>query len=156
VANGGVRTVVDAFDVDAEKAIEISFAGGLDGPYVRDACIVHKNVQALLAREFVEDCSGARLVGNIARVGLGVASGCGNLLRRGVGRFFVEIENPDRSALLRETLRDGATDATSSAGNDSDFAVEAKGISLRGSGAQSDTPRFQGMKSFCASSSALV
>jgi hypothetical protein len=156
VADRGVRTVVDAFDVDAEKTIKISFAGGLDSSYVRDACIVHKNVQALLAREFVEDCSGARLVGNIARVGLGVASGCGNLLRRSVGRFFVEIENPHRSALLHETLRDGAADATAGTGNDGDFAVEAKRISLRRGGAQSDTPRFQGMKSFCASSSALV
>jgi len=62
------------------------------------------------------------LVGNIARVGLGVASGCGNLLRRSVGRFFVEIENPHRSALLHETLRDGAADATAGTGNDGDFA----------------------------------
>jgi len=58
--------------------------------------------------------------------------------------------------LLDETLRDGAADPTTCTGDDGDFAVEAKSISLRRSGAQSDTPRFQGMKSFCASSSALV
>ena len=156
MADRGVRTVVDAFDVDAEKTIKISFAGGLDSSYVRDACIVHKNVQALLAREFVEDCSGARLIGNIARIGLCIASVCGNLLRRGVSSFFVKIENTYRGALLDETLCDGPANAAASTGNDSDFAVEAKSITVWRRAAQSETPRFQGMKSFCASSSALV
>jgi hypothetical protein len=156
VADRGVRTVVDAFDVDAEKTIEISFAGGLDRPYVRDACIVHKNVQAPLAREFVEDGFGSRLIGNVAGVGFRIASGCSNLLGRGIGRFFVKVENPNRGALLDETLRDGTADPTTGTGDDSDFAVEAKSITMWRRTAQSETPRFQGMKSFCASSSALV
>jgi hypothetical protein len=156
VPNGGIRTVVDAFDVDPEKTIEISFAGSLDRSYVRDACIVHKNVQALLAREFVEDGASARLIGNIARIGLRIASVCGNLLRRDVSSFFVKIENPYRGALLDETLRDGTADPTTGTGNDGDFAVKAKSITMWRGGAQSETPRFQGMKSFCASSSALV
>jgi hypothetical protein len=156
VANGGVRTVVDAFNVDTEKAIKISFAGGLNRPYVRHTCIVHKNVQPLLAREFVEDGASARLVGNIARVSLRIASVRGNLQRRGVSSLFVKVENPYRGALLDETLRDGPADAAASAGDDSDFAVEAKGITMWRGTAQSETPRFQGMKSFCASSSALV
>jgi hypothetical protein len=156
VADRGVRTVVDAFDVDPEKTIEISFAGGLDRPYMRYACIVHKNVQALLAREFVEDGFGSRLIGNVAGVGFRIASGCSNLLRCRIGRFFVEIQNPDRGALLDETLCDGTANATSRTGNDGDFAIEAKSITMWRGGAQSETPRFQGMKSFCASSSALV
>ena len=154
--NGSIRTVVDAFDVDAEETIEISFAGSLDLSNVRDDCIVHKYVQSFLAREFVEDGASARLIGNIARIGLCIASVCGNLLRRGVSSFFVKIENPYRGALLDETLRDGPANAAASTGYDSDFAVEAKSITMWRRAAQSETPRFQGMKSFCASSSALV
>jgi len=74
VADRGIRAVVDTFDIDAEKAIEISFAGGFHRSYVRDARIIHKNVQALLPREFVEDGTGARLIGNVAGAGLGIAA----------------------------------------------------------------------------------
>jgi hypothetical protein len=123
---------------------------------VRDASIVHENVQGLPLREFVENCFGARLIGDIASVGLGVAAGRRKFLRHTVGRFFIKIENPDRGALLREALRDGAANSTASAGNHGNFSVEPESISMLRGGAQSETPRFQGMKSFCASSSALV
>jgi hypothetical protein len=156
VADSGVRTVVHAFDVNAEKTIEISFGSGLDCSYVGDSCVVHKNVQALLSSEFVEDCPCPRVIGNIAPVGLCIASGRSNLIRCGLSRFLVKIENADGGALLHETLRDGAANAAGGAGNDGDFAVEAESVTMWRGGVQSDTPRFQGIKSFCANTSALV
>lgn len=156
MADCGIHTVVDAFNVDAKKAVEVSFGSSFDCSDVRDASIVHKNVHALISREFIEDFLGARLIGNVAGVDFRIAAGCGDLLCRDVGRFFVEIENPDSRALLDETLRDGAADAAARTGDDGDFSVETKNITMWRGGAQSETPRFQGMKSFCASSSALV
>jgi hypothetical protein len=58
-----------------------------------------------------------------------------------------DIQNTDCRALLRESESDGLPDAAAGAGDDGDFAVEPE-IS-RGSvlAVQSETPRFQGMKS---------
>jgi hypothetical protein len=58
--------------------------------------------------------------------------------------------------LLRKTLRNGAADSAAGAGDHSNFAVEPEGIAMLRGAAQRETPRFQGMKSFCASCSALV
>jgi hypothetical protein len=61
-----------------------------------------------------------------------------------------------RRALLREALRDSAADSAGGAGDHGNFAVEPESIAMLRGAAQRETPRFQGMKSFCASSSALV
>jgi hypothetical protein len=156
VANCGIHAVVNAFYVNAKKAIEICFGGRLDGPDMGDAGIVHENVQAFLARELVEDFLGARLVGNVACIGLRIAAGCGNFVGGGITRFFIKVQNADGRALLKEALRDGAADSAASASNDGDFAIEAERIAMFAGRAQRETPRFQGMKSFCASNSALV
>jgi hypothetical protein len=58
--------------------------------------------------------------------------------------------------LLREASRDGAADPAGGAGDRGNFAIEAEGIAMLRGATQRETPRFQGMKSFCASSSALV
>jgi hypothetical protein len=58
--------------------------------------------------------------------------------------------------LLREAPCNGAADSAGGAGDHGNFAVEPKGIAMLRGAAQRETPRFQGMKSFCASSSALV
>jgi hypothetical protein len=123
---------------------------------MRDAGVIHENVQGFFAREDVEDLLGGGLIGDVASESFGVTSAGADLLRgRGAG-FFVEVQDAHRGAFLRETASDGQTDAAGCTGNDSDFAVEAKRVAMFRRGAQRETPRFQGMKSFCASSSALV
>jgi hypothetical protein len=80
VTDRGIDTVVDAFYVDTEEAVEIGFACSLDGAYVRDAGIIHENIEAAQTRQLAEDFPDARLIGNIARVRLGIAAGGGNFL----------------------------------------------------------------------------
>jgi hypothetical protein len=96
------------------------------------------------------------VIGNVAFVGLRISPGRNNFLRRDLSCFLFKINDPDRCALLRESPCDSPPDAAGSPGNDSDFAVEPESIAMLRRFAQSETPRFQGMKSFCASSSALV
>jgi hypothetical protein len=154
VADGGEGAVVDAFDVDAEEAIEIGFSRGLDGADVRDARIIYENIDAALAGELVEDFFCGSLIGNVAGAGFGVRARGGKFVCGFVGGRFVQIENADGRALLRETPGDGAANPAGGAGESGRLAVEAeRSRRLR---AQRETPRFQGMKSFCASNSALV
>ena len=77
-------------------------------------------------------------------------------MRRSIAGLFVEIENAHRRALLREALRNGPADSAGGAGDDGDLAVKPERIAALRGVAQRETPRFQGMKSFCARSSALV
>ena len=154
MANGGEGAVVDAFDVDAEEAIEIGFGRGLNGADVRDARIIYKNIDAALAGELVEDAFCGSLIGNIAGAGFGVRTRGGKFVSGILGGRFVQVENADRCALLREPPGNGAANPAGGAGDDGRLAVEAeRSRRLR---AQRETPRFQGMKSFCASDSALV
>src|SRR6202008_4542591 len=132
------------------------FRGGFYRTDVGDARVVHENIEAFLARQSVENFFGARLIGNVADVSLGIASGDGNFLRRSIAGLFVEIENAHRRALLCEALRNGPADSAGGAGDDGDLAVQPERIAALRGVAQRETPRFQGMKSFCARISALV
>ena len=66
---------------------------------------------------------------------------------------FIEVENADRSARGCELQRDGPSDAAAGPGDDGGLIIETEFAATR---AQSDTPRFQGMKSSWFFSSALV
>jgi hypothetical protein len=66
----------------------------------------------------------------------------------GCGRGgFIDVQNVDSSALLREPNGNGLTDSASAAGDDGNFAIEPESSRIRVWVGQSDTPRFQGMKS---------
>jgi hypothetical protein len=124
----GVGAVVDALNVDAEETIEIGFSRGFDCADVRNTSIVDQDIDPPFAGQLIENFFCERLIGNVTDVGFYVRTGSGNLFRRGIRRFLVEIEYPHRRALLRETLGDGAADPACGAGDDSDFAVEPERI----------------------------
>src|SRR5207245_3735681 len=70
--------------------------------------------------------------------------------------LFVNIHEPDRCALLRKSLRDGAADAACGAGDNGHFTVQPEAIRILLVVLQSETPLFHGMKSSCPSCSAFV
>ena len=96
------------------------------------------------------------LISDVADVGRGACSGLGDFPGSGACGFFVEVDDAHHSPFLRKPLSDGASDAAGRAGNDSDFAVKAKPVRMLLGVCQRETPLFQGMKSSCASISALV
>src|SRR6266404_4466246 len=156
VPDSGVRAVVDALHVDAEETVEIGFRRSLDGPDVRDTRVVDENIEASLPRQSVENFFCARLIGNITRVGFRILATGRDFLRRRVGRLFIEIKDAHGRALLSEAPCNGSADPAGGTGDDSHFSVEAESIAMLRGSAQRETPRFHGMKSFCASNSALV
>src|SRR5216683_3222194 len=88
---------------------------------------------------------------------MGSSAACFYNLSRGIRRrLFVNIHEPDRCALLRKSLRDGAADAACGAGDNGHFAVEPEAVRMLLVVLQSETPLFQGMKSSWASCSAFV
>ena len=82
-----------------------------------------------------------------------VPAGFGNFRAHGRRVGFIEVENADRSASGCELQRDGPPNAAAGAGDDGGLIIETKFAATR---AQSDTPRFQGMKSSWFFSSALL
>jgi hypothetical protein len=58
-------------------------------------------------------------------VGGGACAGRGDFLGSGVCIFLVEVYDAHYGAFLRESSRDGASDAAGGARYDSDFAVKA-------------------------------
>ena len=84
-----------------------------------------------------------------AAVGDNPLAGCG----RGA---FVHVQNANARAMRREPQRDGLANSAAGAGDHGHFAVEPETLRVRCLARQSETPRFQGMKSSCAFISALV
>jgi hypothetical protein len=77
----------------------------------------------------------------------GLAAGTSNLAA-GCGRGgFVDVQNANRRALGRESESNRLTDATATAGDDGDLTVEPESLRIGVLFGQSETPRFQGMKS---------
>ena len=124
VVDPRIHAVVDTFHVDAEDAIEVLFTGGFQLANVRDAGIVHKNVNRIAAADFAENILDLLLVRYVASVPLSrpalLTNGHGSLLCIG----FIEFENVDCSPLLRKAERDRLADATGPSSDDGNFAVE--------------------------------
>jgi hypothetical protein len=96
-----------------------------------------------LPKNFFHFC----LAGNVAGESAGSAARPRNLRSEVLSRSQIQIEDFDVCAFGSESRCDGSPNATSSAGDDGTLTGES-GVArvLRGQ-VQSDTPRFQGMKS---------
>jgi hypothetical protein len=147
VSDDGAHAVVETTDVHANDVIEIFWGGGFDRADMRDSSVVDENVNALLAEDLLESDVHKLLIGHVAEVEGSVAASVGNLLAGCGRRGFVDVQNAKRRALFREPESNGLPDAAATAGDDGEFAIEpeiSRGRVLVG---QSETPRFQGMKS---------
>jgi len=81
---------------------------------------------------------------------------CIDLMAGFICRVFVDVENVNGRALLRKFRCDSATDAAARTSDNGNFTVQLKRPRNGGRLGQSETPRFQGMKSSCAFCSALI
>jgi hypothetical protein len=123
---------------------------------MRDSGIVHEDGNAIPAIDVCKRHINLRGVGDIAGVG-----GCGAPICRDLSAGFgcggfAYIENMNGRTVGGKSKCDRATDAAAAAGDRGNFAVQSKCRRLDGLIGQSDTPRFQGMKSSCAFCSAFV
>ena len=156
MANDSVHAVIKTFDVDAKNTIEVFGGRALDRADVRDSGIVHQYGNAIAATDFVKCSLDLRVIGNIAGVSRSGAVICCDL-GAGLGcSGSADIENVNGRTLGGKFKCNSASDAAAAAGDHGDFAVQSKCRRLDGLIGQSDTPRFQGMKSSCALCSAFV
>ena len=114
---------------------------------MRDAGIVHQDVNAFLPRDLVEDSCDIGKGGDIARVRGGSSSGTLNLTANRFGVLLVDVESTNFRSARREPQRDRAANAAARAGDHSAFSVQAKFVRDVSFAGQRDTPRFHGMKS---------
>src|SRR5436305_12828503 len=130
--------------------------GGFDITDMRDAGIICQNMDGLALRYFVQKRSDLGLIGDVAPIRSRVSSHAGNLGGDPDSILFVDVENANCGAVCGELECDGSTYAAAAAGNDGGLAIEPEFAGLACRIGQSETPRFQGMKSSWRFSSVLV
>jgi hypothetical protein len=138
--------VVNPFYIDPQHAIEIGFGRALHIADVRNAGIVHKNVDSSAAQNFRESGHDLSLIPYIAAIGRCGPSAAGNLGRDRLGVFRADIKNVDCGTIGCELVGNGAANSASAASNDCSFPIQAEFARTAMCG-QSETPLFQGMKS---------
>ena len=104
-------------------------------------------------RNFIQQTLRSRLIADVTCVMSRVPAGFGNFRPYCRRIVFIDVENANCSTRGCELQRDRPTDAAAGACNNRSLAVKTE---LAATGAQSDTPRFQGMKSSWFFFSALV
>jgi hypothetical protein len=151
-----VHAVVEAFDVNSNDAIKVFLGRTLDRADMRDAGVIDEDVNALVLEQLLELGFHFRLLRHIASVrGCSAASGGDSCARCGCGEF-IYVQNSNHGAARRESQSNGLPNAAAAASDQGDFAIQPESSCLGPFVAQSETPRFQGMKSSCAFCSALV
>ncbi len=121
-----------------------------------DAGTVDESVDGRAARDITEHGPHAGRIRNVTDTARSLASVINHMLHGSRGAFSVGVHDVNRCAARRKEHSDCLPNAACAAGNDDILAIEAKVGGLVGSLAHRDTPRFQGMKSFCPKISALV
>jgi hypothetical protein len=114
---------------------------------MRDAGIIDEDVDAVEAKELLEPGFHFRLVSHIAEVRRSNAANGGDV-PAGFGRSrFIQVQNTNHRAVRREFQSNGLPDATAAARDHGDFTIQAESLRRVIAFGQSETPRFQGMKS---------
>ena len=156
MTDDGTDAIVITLHIHAEHAIEILLGGGFDITYMRNAGIIYQNMDGLALRYFVQKRSDLGLIGDVAPIRSRVSPQAGNLGGDRDPILFIDVENANCSAVCGELECDGSTYAAAAAGNDGGPAIEPEFAGLACRIGQSETPRFQGMKSSWRFASALV
>src|SRR5262249_17507789 len=147
VSGTGLRAVVVALDIDAHDAVEIGFAGGFHVADVRDAGVVHEDMNAPGLEDFGKCFLDRGLLRNIAGERSGTSARPDNLLNDLFCLGQIEIQDANRGTCRGKSRSDGTADAAAAAGYHGNFSSQRK-IWTRVLGiAHRDTPRFQGIKS---------
>ena len=143
----GTDAIVITLHIHAEHTIEILLGGSFDITDMRNASIIYQNMDGLALRYFVQKRSDLGLIGHVAPIRSRVSSQAGNLGGDRNSILFVDVENTNCGAVCGELECDGSAAAAAAAGNDGSFAIEPEFARLVCRIGQSETPRFQGMKS---------
>ena len=156
MTDDGTDAIVITLHIHAEHAIEILLGSGFDITDMRNAGVIYQNMDGLALRYFVQNRSDLGLIGDVAPIRSRLSSQAGNLGGDRDSILFVDVENANCGAVCGELECDGSTYAAAAAGNDGGPAIEPEFAGLACRIDQSETPRFQGMKSSLFFCSALV
>jgi hypothetical protein len=91
---------------------------------VRDAGVIHQNVNPFVAEQLVQNDFYLRLIGHITNEDRGVTTVSPNLLTRSRRAFLVYVQNPNARAICGKLQRHGLANSTSRARDHGDSAVE--------------------------------
>jgi len=140
--------VIEPLDVHAHDSIEVFFGRAFDRAYVRDASIIDKNRQLLPFKDLLKKCLYLFLVGNITMMSGCVPTLRDNLLAGCLGIGEIDVKDASGYPVDGKLFRDRASNSAATACNRGNFPVSGGPITAATWVIQSETPRFQGIKSF--------
>ncbi len=144
-----LHAVVKTFDVYPHNAVEVFFGCTFDGSDVRDAGVVDENMNcAVFPGERVKYALYLSLVGDITGICRCLSTRRLDLSASCFAGIGADVEDADCGAICGELEADCLPDAAASAGYDGYSSAEAELARIAFPVGQSETPRFQGMKSF--------
>jgi hypothetical protein len=148
-----MHAVVGSLYVYLKNPVEFRFGGAFELPDVGDPRAIYEDMNRVLTGEPPEQISNRRLLGNVANMRRGLATGFHNLMSGAFRSLFINIQEPHPCTFLRKSLRDGLAYAAGSAGNNRRFAVKPLAIGLLPCVCQWKTPPFREIRSSTLSSS---
>jgi hypothetical protein len=147
VPERGIDAVVEALYVDSEDLVEISFRSVFGVANMRDAGVIYQDMDTIATVDFGERGHYFGLTAYITGVGCGGPAGARNFRRDCLRIFGADIKNVDRSSIGCEFVSDGAANSATATSDNRSLTVQEKLASCSIACGQSETPRFQGMKS---------
>jgi len=126
VADNRVHAVIKTFYVDVHDAIKILWSCRFHRSDVRNARVIHQNVNSGLPREVVEFTLHLGVIRDIACVCETSATVRANLLARFLRRRLVDVKNVDSRSARRELQSNRSSNATAPTGDQGGFAIKSK------------------------------
>ena len=139
--------MIEPLDVHAHDPVEVFFSCALDRAYVRDAGVVDKDREPLPFKDLVKKRLYLLLVSNITSVGGCVPTLRDNLPAGCLGIVEIDVEDADGCPVGGKLSRDRTSNSTATTCNNGNFPIGEVLITAATLMIQSETPRFQGMKS---------
>jgi len=123
---------------------------------VRNSGVVYEDVDAPVVEQLFKTGFHLSLIRDVTSMRRSRAAGGRNLPTGFRGSSLVHIKDVNHCPMRSELGCDGTSDATASAGHNCGFVAQPESICSGRLMLQSDTPRFQGIKSSWPFPSALV
>lgn len=146
--------VVVSLHIDSKYAVEVFFSRGLDVADVRHSGVVHQDIDFFLTGNLLKSRSDGSLLRNVGAMCKSSSAKFGYFRDYSPRIWLIGIKNLDCGAVLGKLERNRPPDPATAAGDDCDFSIQAEFAAVVR--VQSDTPRFQGIKSCWFFCSALV
>src|ERR1700694_1483801 len=154
--NAGSHAVENASHIYLVNPVEVFLRGVLQLAHVRDSGAVYQDVNRPFCSDVMEHALYVLPIGDVTVVGFGFSASVANACHYRFSLAFIQIKDMHAGAVRGKHLRNRLPNAACTARNHRHGTIQPEHPVTTILHHQRETPLFHGIKSSCASSSALV